>query len=718
MQGSLDRILKPKAIAIIGASRDPAKRGARAIQMLKDNSYSGKIVPINPKVDEIAGLTCYRDLASVPFEIDLALVCTPAATAPAVIAQCGHKKIPGAVILAGGFSEAGEDGAALERETVAAARQHGVRIIGPNTAGIFDAHTGCVLMGINGIVKGDIGVLSQSGNVLVGFVAQSYHQQSSGFSTFVGLGNEADIRYHEYIDFYARDPETKALILYLEGLKDGRAFIDAARRMTAKKPIIAYKAGRTAAGQSAARSHSGSLAGDYAVATGAMRQAGIAVVERSDEVFTTAELLSHDSGRPARRVAILSEGGGPISQAVDSLAENGLELPILSSATEAALKAITPAATQLNNPVDCGGGTDPHPRYYHACAEVILNDESIDALLIVGYFGAFQIRWKQLADVENAAAQQLVELRKKTGKTIIVQCHYGDFDSDAIRILRAGGICVLRSIEVCARALGALADYTEYLQLPAADRQVRAPASVPPEASDCLAMIRATGRTALPEPDALRLLGAHGISILPVALMKKEEDARNLPEELQGKPVALKIVSPDVLHKTEAGGVMLNLQGTREINEGRSQLLSRVLEHVPGARIDGVMVVPMIYDGIELILGMTQDSHFGPTLMFGLGGTAVEVYGDVAFCALPMSRADAHRLIDSIKGTAILEGARGAQPLDKDALANLILQFADVALSHPEIVEMDLNPIRFHGARYDIIDARVLVREMTEDSVT
>lgn len=716
MQANIDRILKPDVIAIIGASRDPAKRGARAIQMLKDNGYSGKIVPINPKESEISGLTCYPSLERVPFDIDLALVCTPARTAPEVIAQCGQKKVPGAVMLAGGFSEASEEGARLEQETVSVARRHGVRIIGPNTAGTFDAHTGCVLMGINGIIKGDIGVLSQSGNVLVGLVAQSYHLRSAGFSTFIGLGNEADIRYHEYIDFYAKDPNTKALIVYLEGLKDGGAFIESARRMTREKPIIAYKAGRTSAGQSAARSHSGSLAGDYAVAIGAMKQAGIIVVERSDEVFATAELLSRDAGKAARRVAILSEGGGPIAQAVDSLSENGLELPVLDDATEAALKAITPAATQLNNPVDCGGGTDPHPRYYHPCAEAILSDDNIDALMVVGYFGGFQLRWEQLAEAENAAAHRLVELREQTGKAILVQCHYGDFESEAIRILRAGGISVIRSIEVCARALGALADYAEYLKLPAFDPETGTSESPPREATECLAAVRAKGRTVLPEPDALRLLSAHGITTLPVALIQREEDVDGLPQDLLRRPVALKIVSPDVLHKTEFGGVMLNLKGSQEIARGHEQLVSRVLGRAPEARIDGVMVVPMVEEMTEIILGMTKDSNFGPTLMFGMGGTSVEVYGDVAFCGLPLSRADAHRLIDSVRGKAILEGARGAQPVDKEALADLILKFADVALAHPEIEEMDLNPVRVRGTRYDIIDARILLHEANEAS--
>ena len=395
MQGPAN-FLKPNSVAIIGASRDTAKRGNRAIQMLLDSRYEGRIVPINPRETEILGVRCYPELAAVPFDIDLALVCTPAATVPDVIELCGRKNVKGALVLAGGFSEANPQGALLEARALETARRYGVRLIGPNTNGMFDAHTGCNLVGWPGVYAGSLGVLSQSGNVALSLLAQSQTNGHAGFTTFIGVGNEGDMRFHEYLQFFGDDPRTRAVMVYAEGFKDGKAFLDVAREIAPRKPIVLYKAGRTTQGEHAARSHSGSLAGDYAVARGVLQQAGVIQVERSDEMFAVADTVSRTGGRPTRRVAVLSEGGGPISQAADALAEGGLELPRLSTATEARLKAITPSASQLSNPVDAGGGTDPHPRYMPPCSREILADPAIDALLIVGYFGGYQIpvrRW-------------------------------------------------------------------------------------------------------------------------------------------------------------------------------------------------------------------------------------------------------------------------------------------------------------------------------------
>jgi len=416
MSHDLKTFLKPHCVAIIGASRDSSKRGNRAIQMLLDSKFAGLIVPINPKESEILSLPCYPDLASVPFDVDLALVCTPALSVPDVVRLCGEKGVKGVLILAGGFGEASEAGAALEARILDIARRHGVRLIGPNTNGMFDGHTGCNLVGWPGVYKGSLGVLSQSGNVALSFLAQSQHNGHAGFTTFIGVGNEGDIQFHEYLRFFGDDPNTHAVMVYVEGFKDGGAFLDVAREVSRRKPVVVYKAGRTRQGVEAARSHSGSLAGDYLVSKGALRQAGTILVERSDEIFEVADALSRARGRAAKRVAVLSEGGGPISQAADALAGHGLLLPRVAEGTEAQLKKITPAATQLSNPVDAGGGTDPHPRYMPPCSRAILADPSIDALLIVGYFGGYQIRFGQsVSEAENAAAREVVAIAAESG---------------------------------------------------------------------------------------------------------------------------------------------------------------------------------------------------------------------------------------------------------------------------------------------------------------
>jgi acetyltransferase len=708
MQGPAN-FLKPNSVAIIGASRDTAKRGNRAIQMLLDSRYEGRIVPINPRETEILGVRCYPELAAVPFDIDLALVCTPAATVPDVIELCGRKNVKGALVLAGGFSEASPQGALLEARALETARRYGVRLIGPNTNGMFDAHTGCNLVGWPGVYAGSLGVLSQSGNVALSLLAQSQSNGHAGFTTFIGVGNEGDMRFHEYLQFFGDDPRTRAVMVYAEGFKDGKAFLDVAREIAPRKPIVLYKAGRTTQGEDAARSHSGSLAGNYAVAHGVLQQAGVIQVERSDEMFAVADTVSRTGGRPTRRVAVLSEGGGPISQAADALAEGGLELPRLSTATEARLKAITPSASQLSNPVDAGGGTDPHPRYMPPCSREILADPAIDALLIVGYFGGYQVRFGAgIAEIENAAARELVALAGESGKVVMVQCHYAEFPTEAINILRAGGIIVVRSIEIAAACLAAAERFhvVSTRVRPSAEIQAM---TAPAEALPIIAGARAQKRNSLLETEALRLLAAHGVAVPRSALLTASDDAEALPPELLDVPVALKIVSKDILHKSDVGGVRLGVSGAAGIRNEAAALLSDIRNRCPGAQITGVLVTPMAGKGVEVIIGVTNDPQFGRVVMFGLGGVFVEVLNDVVLRALPLDRAEAGRMLDGIRGRALLEGIRGAPPVDRDKLISLLLAVSRIAVAHPEISEIDLNPVIVNANGYNVVDARMLL---------
>jgi acetate---CoA ligase (ADP-forming) len=708
MQGPAN-FLKPNSVAIIGASRDTAKRGNRAIQMLLDSRYEGRIVPINPKETEILGVRCYPELAAVPFDIDLALICTPAATVPDVIELCGRKNVKGALVLAGGFSEASPQGALLEGRALETARRYGVRLIGPNTNGMFDGHTGCNLVGWPGVYAGSLGVLSQSGNVALSLLALSQSNGHAGFTTFIGVGNEGDMRFHEYLQFFGDDPRTRAVMVYAEGFKDGRAFLDVAREIAPRKPIVLYKAGRTTQGEHAARSHSGSLAGNYAVACGVLQQAGVIQVERSDEMFAVADTVSRTGGRPTRRVAVLSEGGGPISQAADALAERGLELPRLSTATEARLKAITPSASQLSNPVDAGGGTDPHPRYMPPCSREILADPAIDALLIVGYFGGYQVRFGAgIAGIENAAARELVALAGESGKVVMVQCHYAEFPTEAINILRAGGIIVVRSIEIAAACLAAAERFhvVSTRVRPSAEIQAM---TAPAEALPIIAGASAQKRNSLLETEALRLLAAHGVAVPRSALLTAPDDAEALPPELLDVPVALKIVSKDILHKSDVGGVRLGVSGAAAIRSEAAALLSDIRNRCPGAEITGVLVTPMAGKGVEVIIGVTNDPQFGRVVMFGLGGVFVEVLNDVVLRALPLDQAEAGRMLDGIRGRALLEGIRGAPPVDRDKLISLLLAVSRIAVAHPEISEIDLNPVIVNANGYNVVDARMLL---------
>jgi acetate---CoA ligase (ADP-forming) len=702
----LRAFLKPQTLAVIGASRDPSKRGNRAIRTLQTSNFAGRIIPINPKEKEILSLPCYPDLAAVPFDIDLALVCTAARVVPEVVESCGKKGVKGAMLLAGGFSEVSEEGKVLEARTLEIARRYGVRLVGPNTNGMFDGHTGCNLVGWPGVYKGGLGVLSQSGNVAMSLLSDSIKNRHAGFTVFIGVGNECDVRFDEYLLFYGDDTETRALMVYVEGFKDGRAFLDAAREVTRLKPVVLYKAGRTRQGEHAARSHSGSLAGDYAVAKGALRQAGVTVVERSDELFPAADLLSRMAGKPAKRVAILSEGGGPISQAADALAERGLALPRLDAATEAQLKAIVPNASQLYNPVDCGGGTDPRAEYIAACSRVILADPNVDALLVVGYFGGYQVRYGESAAAEeNEAARAVAGMIKEFGKPIVVQCHYATFETDAIDILRAADVAVLRSIEISAGSLAAVQQYHEWSSRSADP----AATAVEPSRAAREIVAGAAGRGSLLETEARALLAEHGVRMPPSALVRGPREVARLDPRLKTGPVALKIVSRDILHKWDAGGVMLDVSGEAAITEGVSALIAEVRRRHPAATIDGVLVARMAQRGVEIILGVTRDAQYGPVLLFGLGGIFVEVMKDVAFRTLPLTRDDAAELLAEIKGRTMLDGVRGMPPVGRKALVDLMLRLSTLALTHPEIAEIDLNPVIARADGYEIVDARMIL---------
>lgn len=717
MSQQLAAFLKPETVAIIGASRDPSKRGARAIATLLDSKFTGRIVPINPRESEILSLPCYPDLVSVPYEIDLALVCTPAQTVPDIIEACGAKGVKAALVLAGGFGEAGEAGRVLETEILARARRCGVRLIGPNTNGMFDGHTGCNLVGWPNVYPGSLGVLSQSGNVALSLLAQSYHNRHAGFSTYIGVGNETDIQFHEYLTFFAEDKNTRALMIYAEGFKNGRAFLDIAREVSKRKPIVVYKAGRTGQGKEAALSHSGSLAGDYAVTRGALEQAGLILVERSDEIFAVADTLARFAPRPAKRVAVLSEGGGPISQAVDTLAERRLELPRLDEATEARLKTITPAATQLCNPVDAGGGTDPDARYIPLCGRVILASPQVDALLVVGFFGGYQIRYgTSAAEVENVAAREIVALAAETGKPIIVQCHYADSHTQAIDILRAGGVIVVRSIEIAAACLAGL-DRFHHIIIGKHEGRLPPKAKPQPNALATIEAARKAGRKALLEPEALKLLASYGIEVPETAILTSPEGAGALPAALLETPVALKIVSKDILHKSEVDGVVLGISGRAAVRDAAAALLSAVASRRPDADLTGVLVAPMARKGVEIILGKIIDRQFGPVIMLGLGGIFVEALNDVVFRSLPISHADAEEMIDSIRAQHVLNGLRGAPPVDRAGLAALIVKVAELAIAHPEIAEIDLNPVIVVRDDYAIVDACMVLACANDDDL-
>jgi len=715
---ALHRIFYPTSIAIVGASRDPTKRGFRAIEKLLDDGFAGAIYPVNPKESEILGRRAYASLADIPGAVDLALVCTPAKTLPGVIAQCGAKAVQGAVVLAGGFAEAGDEGKLLQARMVSEAQRHGVRIIGPNTSGMFNTHAACNIVGFSHLKRGGIGLLSQSGNMALSLVTEAQANGHVGLSTYVGIGNEADIRFDEYLDYFLDDANTSTVIAYVEGMKDGRRFLETLRRVARKKPVVLYKSGRTSAGRSSAQSHTGALAGDYVVSEGVLRQAGAILARKSDEIFSLAEALSLLEPLATRRVAVLADGGGHATIAADALTEHGLSLATLGEHTKQRLAAILPPSAAVTNPVDVAGGTDANPAIFADCARLLLDDPSVDGLLITGLFGGYGVRFSQtLTSIELDTSDRIAALHRASRKPVLVHSLYGSLYADLrpkpLTRIREAGIPVYDSLERAVRCMQALAEFGEARRRPEPSR------FEPPRSrrfEEVLATCRGDGRTVVLEHEARQALEDAGVPMLASAIVARTPDeAAAAFGRLNAAPVAMKIVSQEIIHKTDAGGVKLNVADEAAVRAAFGEIVAAATLYARrnigrDPDITGILVTPMApKGGVEIIIGVVRDLSYGPVLMFGLGGVLVEVLKDVVFRSLPLTAEDARSMLAEIRAARILDGVRGAPAVDKEALVRLMLGISDLCSAFPEIAELDLNPVLAYPRGVGILDARILL---------
>jgi len=710
---SLDRLFNAESVAIVGASRQPTKRGYQAIRTLQAEHFAGTIYPVNPKEHNILGLPCYPKVSAIPGPVDLALITTPAATIDAILEDCGRKGVAGAVIIAGGFGELGRKGRLREEDITATARRHNIRLIGPNTSGMINPHRRLNLVGLRDMPRGDIALLSQSGNMALTLITEARLKSRKGFSCYVGVGNEADIRFDEYLAYFLQDPATRAVLMYVEGLRAGRRFLQTAYHATTKKPVILLKSGRSATGKRSAGSHTGALAGMSEVALGAFERAGIVVIENSDELFPAAETLASLPPIRNNKVAILADGGGHATIAADRLTELGLELPRLSPKTQEALGDLLPEAASVPNPVDVAGGTDADPSLFADCARIILNDPQVGGLLLVGLFGGYGIRFaEELALKEEDAAHQMGKLIQKRHKPIVVHSLYSSEKPHALDLLRYYGITVYDSLEIACKCVGVLARYGQTVKsyrpkftfLMDWGRKARE------EGRAVIDKARGEQRTALLEHEGKQLFQLHGASVSRDVLARTAEDAVEAAA-MMDRPVALKIVSPDILHKTDAGGVKLGLHGDAAVRDAYADIMQKARAYAPEADIRGVLVSPMAAPGTELIVGTKYDDQFGPIIMFGLGGIMVEVLKDVSFRVLPISLLSAGRMIEEIKSYPVLAGTRNTPPCDKRAVKRLLVTCSEVMEAYPDIREMDLNPVIAYEKGLQVVDVRILLKE-------
>ncbi|WP_291993082.1 acetate--CoA ligase [Candidatus Accumulibacter sp. ACC003] len=711
----LHDFLAPDSIAIVGASADPSKRGYKAMVGLIKDGYAGKIYPINPKVDRVLGVRTYASLADIPGTADLALICTPAASVPGLLVECGKKGVKGAVILASGFRETGRpEGIKLEQEMLAAARQNGVRVIGPNTSGMFNLHKKVNLLALNNVKAGGIGLISQSGNMLLSLVLEAQRNGHVGFSTYAGPGNQADIGFNDYLRYLGEDPHTRVATLYVEGFRDGRRFLDAAREITALKPVVVYKSGSTEAGQKAASSHTGALAGSYAMTLDLLRQVGVSVVQNSDEILPVAEGLALLQKARGKRVAVVADGGGQATIASDRLSEAGLVLAELSATTRRRLGEILFPQASLVNPVDVAGSSDANPALLADCLEIVADDDGVDSIFLVGMFGGYHTRFAEdLLGGEMRGAESMIELARRTDKPLVVYSLYAPVNPPALRRLHEAGLPVYSSIEHAVRVLAALGERGSYLAGRAGEQPALALAP-DGDAERAFATAQAEGRD-LFEFEAKDLLRAHGVAVPLERLAASAGDLTAIAEHFGEQPLAMKVVSRHILHKSDAGGVKLNVQGEAQMRVAFDEILDSCRAYDAQALITGVLVAPMARKGTEVIIGVVRDPIFGPVLMFGLGGIFVEILEDVVFRAIPLSYGDACSMLDQIKSRKILGGVRGEAAVDRQALIDLLLKVSSIVQAYPSLAELDLNPVIALADGYAVVDARIIVERVDAD---
>jgi acetyl coenzyme A synthetase (ADP forming)-like protein len=700
----LDAIFRPKSVAVIGASNREGSVGNAIFKNILLGGYRGTLYPVNPKATSVAGVRAYREVGEIPDDVDLALIIVPAAGVPAVLDQCGRIGVRGAVVVSAGFKEVGPEGAELEQRAVWTAHRYRMPLVGPNCLGVINTDADVMLnasFARSMPKRGNIAFVSQSGALCAGILDYA-RGRNIGFSKFISFGNKADVTEVDLLRYLAEDEATELILMYLETLADGRAFIELAREITGelahRKPILAIKSGRTLQGVAAARSHTGALAGSDAVYDAVFAQAGILRVDTVEELFDFAVGFSRQPLPKGNRFAIVTNAGGPGIMATDAAIRYGLELAKLRPETLESLKAKLPPTANLFNPVDVIG--DAPTERYQAALATVLADPDVDGLIAL-------LTPQAMTDIEATARAIGETVRQCKSRKPVLASFLGHVDVSAgVRVLAEHGIPNFEFPENAARSLAAMYRYTQWLARPrTTERRFKVDADTVREIFDRAV---AEGRTFLPEIEALAVLKAYGFPLLGHGLARSEEDAVRLFREI-GRPVVLKIASPDIVHKVDVGGVLLNVSTAEEARAGFNKIINGVKQAMPGARLLGVEVQQMAAAGTEVILGITKDPTFGQLIMFGLGGIYVEVFQDVSFRLVPIRELSARNMIRSIRAAKVFEGFRGQPPADTDAIAECLERLSQLAVDFPDIDELDINPLIVHprGAGAHVADVRI-----------
>ena len=698
MTASFERLLDPRGIAVVGASPEPSRPGAQAVNALQQHGYRGAVYPVNPKYPVIAGYRCYAALSDIEETCDVAVISLPGSHVPGVVRQCGERGIPFAVVQGGGFREAGEQGEQLEAEMLAAARKGGVRLIGPNCLGYVNVHSRAYaafgsLTRPPLLKPGPVSAVLQSASFGVSMLIQC-DAAGLGFRYVVTSGNEADITAPELINAYVDDPETRVILAYLEGVRDGRAFMAAARRaLAAGKPLIVLKAGNTESGRRAAESHTANLAGSYDVYRAAFRQCGVVEVRDVQEAVDTATCFAAGRLPRGRRVVVMGGSGGAAAMYSDQADESGLALAELAPDTVEVLRSSLPALASLKNPIDYTAG---YPREgkgldFVRAFRAAIDDPNVDQLAVMfAAAGRGQVQY---------GGEVLAQVGAVTDKPIVVFSGMTEaLAPEGLASMRAAGIPVLASPKRAASAMAAMATY--------ADARKRSERIFKEMRLDLPGDTEQTGT--LSEVESKRLVAAAGIAVTTDTVLPLDVDAGRCAKLRY--PVALKIVSSDIAHKTDVGGVRLNIRNAEELASAAKEMVARIRKAAPKAKLEGLLASTMVTGGTETLVGVINDAAFGPVVAFGLGGILTEVLHDVAYRVAPFDVDEARAMIGELRGRAVFDGVRGGAPLDGDALADALARVSALAWQlRDRIAEMDINPLLVLPKGEGVIAADALV---------
>ena len=676
----LETLFSPRSIAVIGASRREGKLGYAVLSNIIRSGFGGQIYPVNPHAGEILSLPCYPNLDAIPGPIDLAVIVIPARLVLDALEACARRSVGSVIVISAGFRETGHEGLKAERRMAEMARRHHMRILGPNCLGVIDT-----LAPMNASFaaamprRGKIAFMSQSG-ALCTSVLDIALAQDVGFSHFVSLGNKADLNEIDFLQAWTDDPEAAVVMAYLEGIADGARFVEVARRLTKRKPVIAIKSGSTSAGSRAVSSHTGTLAGSERAYEAAFKQAGVIRANSVGELFDLTVALARQPLPRNDRVAIITNAGGPGIMATDAIERAGLSLASLTQETMDALRRALPAAASVLNPVDVLG--DALADRYRTALQLVSADPNVGALLVI-LTPQFMTQIEETARAVAQVADQ--------SDIPVLGCFMGQANIEAgVRILTQHNVPNYVVPERAVAAIRAMVEQRRWQERPLPEFETF---EVDRErVADIFEQVRADGRLQIGDAEARAILEAYRIPIPASKLCKTSDEAVAFAEGI-GYPVVMKIASPDILHKTDIGGVRLNIEGPDDVRDSFDLLTFRALRYMPEAEIWGCLVQQQVRGGREVITGMNRDPQFGPLVMFGLGGIYVEVLKDVAFRLAPFSRREAEEMMREIRSFNLLRGVRGQPPSDLPAVTDTLLKLSQLVTDFPEIVEMDINPL-------------------------